>query len=103
MKLLFANSSMKYYHQRNYFRCNNYKCSTTIHGFSPLPFSHYKNEIKNILLIFANFCNDVPISCVLKIMQVSPHFVSNIYGIFRKQMASKNLMEIIVNPLNGSN
>lgn len=94
-------SSMKYNHQKNYFRCTNYKCSTTIHGFSPLPFNHYKNEIKNLLLIFANFCNNVPISCVLKIMQVSPQFASNMYDIFRKQMASKNLMEMITNPLNG--
>ena len=52
---------MKYNHQKNYFRCTNYKCSTTIHGFSPLSFNHYKNEIKILLLIFANFCNDEPI------------------------------------------
>ena len=54
-------SSMKYNHQKNYFRCTNYKCSTTIHGFSPLSFNHYKNEIKILLLIFPNFCNDEPI------------------------------------------
>ena len=34
-------------------------------------------------------------------MQVSPQFASNMYDIFRKQMASKNLMEMITNPLNG--
>ena len=94
-------SSTKFNHQINYFRCTNYKCSTPIHGFSLLPFNHYKNEIKNLLLIFANFCNDVPISCVLKIMQVSPQFASNMYDIFRKQMVSKNLMEMIANSLSG--
>lgn len=96
-----CNSIMKYNFQNNHFRCTNYKCSTKVHGFSPLPFYNFKNCTKNFLLIFANFCNDIPISCADKILNVSSREIKYWYGVFRKQMATKNLMEMISNPLNG--
>ena len=37
----------------------------------------------------------------MTIIQVSPQFASNMYDIFCKQMVSKNLMEMIANPLSG--
>ena len=56
---------MQYNVQKNYFRCTNYQCSTKIHGFSPLPFNYHKEDIRKLLLIYANFCNDIPIFCVM--------------------------------------
>ena len=57
---------MQYNVQKNYFRCTNYQCSTKIHGFSPLPFNYHKEDIRKLLLIYANFCNDIPIFCASK-------------------------------------
>ena len=50
-----CNSIMQYNVQKNYFRCTNYQCSTKIHGFSPLPFNYHKEDIRKLLLIYANF------------------------------------------------
>ena len=96
-----CNSIMQYNVQKNYFRCTNYQCSTKIHGFSPLPFNYHKEDIRKLLLIYANFCNDIPIFCASKNLPISKYEISRWYSIFRKQMSNKILMEMVENPLNG--
>ena len=71
---------MQYNVQKNYFRCTNYQCSTKIHGFSPLPFNYHKEDIKKLLLIYANFCNDIPIFCASKNLPISKYEISRWYS-----------------------
>ena len=92
---------MQYNVQKNYFRCTNYQCSTKIHGFSPLPFNYHKEDIRKLLLIYANFCNDIPIFCASKNLPISKYEISRWYSIFRKQMSNKILMEMVENTLKG--
>ena len=90
---------MIYNVNNQYFRCDNYKCSTTIHGFSPLPFEYMKGDIREIMMTYACFCGDFSIKDTMKIVKLSKPSIIHWFDLFGEQIVRKNLNEIINNPL----
>ena len=88
-----CNSIIQYNVQKNYFRCINYKCSTKIHGFSFLIFNYHKENFRKLLLIYANFCNDISIFCSSKNLPISKYEISQQQNIGEEFMDKKLKMD----------